>query len=65
MFEVYAWLQILLGTLFTGSVLFFMKPLLSDGQSERAPDFIDDSGAATSKGSSLLSAGKKAAGALV
>ncbi len=65
MFEVYAWLQILIGTLFTGSILFFLRPLLTDGGGESSPDFIDDSSSAASKGSGLVSAGKKAVGALV
>jgi len=59
LFEVYAWLQILLGTLFTGSVLFFMKPLLTDGEGESSPEFISE---AQSKGGTALSAGKKALG---
>lgn len=41
LYEVYSWLQILLGTLFTGMVLWFLKPALSDTESESAPDFID------------------------
>ena len=57
MFEVYSWLQILLGTLFTGTVLYFMRPMLTDGQAETAPDFLDDT---YSQGSKVVSTVGKA-----
>ncbi len=42
MFAVYAWLQLLVGVTFSGSVLWFLKPVLSDSRSEEAPEFMDD-----------------------
>lgn len=42
MFAVYAWLQLLVGVSFSGTVLWFLKPILSDSRTEEAPDFIGD-----------------------
>ena len=42
MFAVYSWLQLLIGATFTGSLLWFLKPVLSDSETESAPEFIDD-----------------------
>lgn len=53
MFAVYSWLQLLVGPSFTGSVLWMLKPVMSDTRSEEAPDFIDNArsvGHAASKG---------------
>lgn len=42
MFAVYSWLQLLIGASFTGSLLWFLKPVLSDSETESAPEFIDE-----------------------
>ena len=41
LYAVYSWLQILTGTLFTGMVLFFMRPVLTDSKEETAPEGFD------------------------
>jgi len=42
MFAVYSWLQLLVGVAFTGAVLWILRPVIADSQSEHAPEFIDD-----------------------
>jgi hypothetical protein len=42
MYTVYSWLQIILGPLFTGLCLYFMRPMLSDTQGDQAPESIGD-----------------------
>ena len=42
MFAAYSWIQLIIGVTFTGSLLWFMRPLLSDSESDSAPDFIGD-----------------------
>ena len=37
LFAVYAWLQLLTGTVFTGMLMYFLKPALSDTESDSAP----------------------------
>ena len=41
LFAVYSWLQILTGTLFTGMLLYFIRPALQDSQEEKAPEFVE------------------------
>jgi hypothetical protein len=41
LYAVYSWLQILTGTLFTGMVLFFMRPALTDSKEEATPEAYD------------------------
>jgi hypothetical protein len=41
LYAVYSWLQILTGTLFTGMLLYFVRPALQDSQEEKAPEFVD------------------------
>lgn len=42
MYAVYSWLQLLVGVSFSGSLLWMLRPILSDAQSDHAPEFIDD-----------------------
>lgn len=65
LFAVYSWLQLLTGTLFTGMVLFFLKPALGDSDSPTSPDFIDGSGSALSTGGQVVGAAAKVGGALL
>lgn len=58
LYSVYAWLQLLTGTLFTGGLLWFLRPALSDTDSDTSPEFITDS-------SKALNQSSKAAGALL
>ncbi len=55
MYSVYSWLQITLGPLFTGLCLYFLRPMLSDTESEKAPEFVSD---AVSAGGKAVSAAK-------
>jgi len=41
LYAVYSWLQVLTGTLFTGAILFFLRPSLADTQSESMPQFME------------------------
>ena len=40
MFSIYAWVQLLVATLTTGSAFMFLKPMLSEGAQEQSPDFL-------------------------
>lgn len=42
MYAVYSWIQLLIGAGFTGSVLWFARPILSDSEVESAPDFVGE-----------------------
>lgn len=42
LYAVYSWLQLLTGTLFTGMLLFFIRPALTDTQTDSAPIGIDN-----------------------
>ena len=54
LYEVYSWLQILLGTLFTGTVLWFLKPALSDTESEAAPEAYNSAKRAVGDGAKVV-----------
>lgn len=41
LYAVYSWLQLLTGTLFTGMLLFFIRPALNDTQSDSTLDGLD------------------------
>ena len=41
LFAVYTWLQLLTGTAFTGMLLYFIRPALSDTEGNSAPDVMD------------------------
>lgn len=58
LFAVYTWLQLLTGTAFTGMLLYFIRPALSDTESDSAPEVIDGAG-------KVASGAAKAAGALL
>ena len=62
MFAVYAWLQLLTGTVFTGMLMYFLKPALSDTESDSAPDAA--TGIADGAGK-VASGATKAVGALI
>lgn len=54
LFAVYTWLQLLTGTLFTGVLLYFIKPALGDTESDAGPDLIEPvSKAASSVGKAI------------
>ncbi|MGK5086911.1 hypothetical protein WDW86_05085 [Bdellovibrionota bacterium FG-2] len=55
MFAIYSWLQILLGTLFTGMTVWFLSPMLSGGGRSQTPEFVSDSGQAISTGVKVAS----------
>jgi uncharacterized membrane protein YczE len=40
MYAVYSWLQLLVGGAFTGSALWFIRPILSDKSDDGAPEFV-------------------------
>ena len=44
MFSVFSWVQILIGTVVTGSTLYFLRPMLTSGQEESAPEFVESIG---------------------
>jgi hypothetical protein len=44
MYAAYSWIQLLIGAGFTGSVLWFARPILSDSQADAAPEFVGDVG---------------------
>ena len=54
LYEVYSWLQILLGTMFTGMVLWFLRPALNDTEQESAPDFVDPAVSTAKLGAKVL-----------
>lgn len=39
-FSVYSWLQLLIGTLFTGSLIYFIRPVLTDTESDEMPEAV-------------------------
>ena len=65
LYEVYSWLQVLTGTLFTGGLLFFMRPILSDTTADEVPDAVDDSRKTASTGMPAHGLAKKALAAAV
>ncbi|MGE0175137.1 MAG: hypothetical protein AB7T49_20245 [Oligoflexales bacterium] len=51
MYAVYSWIQLLIGAGFTGSILWFARPILADAEEESTPEFIAEAGkAATTVG---------------
>lgn len=48
MYAVYSWLQLLVGVSFSGSVLWFARPLIADSKGSEAPEFIESAGKLTS-----------------
>ncbi len=62
LFAVYSWLQLLTGTAFTGMMLFFLRPALSDTESDAAPEAVPT---VIEGASRAASAGSKAFGGAV
>ena len=55
MYAVYSWLQLLVGGAFTGSVLWFLRPLLTDHDEDSSPEFLSTATqVATTAGRTLL-----------
>ena len=50
MFAVYSWLQLLLGAAFTSGLLWMLRPMLSDGERDRALEFHGDAGDVVNRG---------------
>jgi len=55
LYSIYSWVQILVGVMTTGTAFFFLRPMLSETQSEQAPDFVNTG----------VDVGKKAAGSFL
>ncbi len=55
LYEVYSWLQLLTGTLFTGALLYFLRPGLNDTERDSAPEFVESAGDVAAKGSKVAS----------
>lgn len=53
-FAVYSWLQLLTGTLFTGAILFFLRPALSDTEAAEMPDAVGTAGTVASVGGKAM-----------
>lgn len=54
LFSVFSWIQLLVGVVLTGGLLMFMRPLLSDAQSDsKGLDFIDGAGQVASTGAKV------------
>jgi hypothetical protein len=41
MFSIYAWVQLLVATLTTGSAFMFLKPMLGESETESKPEFLE------------------------
>jgi hypothetical protein len=54
MYAVYSWIQLLIGAGFTGSVLWFAHPLLSDSEEASSPEFIGETGKLAATAERLL-----------
>ena len=52
-YSIYSWVQILVGTLTTGTVVMFLKPMLGESDTEEKPEFLDP---ATGVASSVMKA---------
>jgi hypothetical protein len=54
MYAVYSWIQLLIGAGFTGSILWFARPILSDSEQDSAPEFVGDVGSLTRTAGRML-----------
>ena len=54
LFAVYSWLQLLTGTALTGSLLYFIKPALSDTESDSSPEIMGEVASAAKSVGGLL-----------
>ena len=52
-YSIYSWVQLLVGTLTTGTVVMFLKPMLGESDTEEKPEFLDP---ATGVASSVMKA---------
>jgi hypothetical protein len=64
LFAVYSWIQVIIGPIFTFMLVYIVRPLLADTQSETAPEFMGNAQDGASKAGSVVSAGSKVLGAL-
>lgn len=53
LYSIYSWIQILLGLSVTGLAFYFLRPLLSETQSEHMPEFVGDAGSVASTATSV------------
>lgn len=54
MYAAYSWIQLLIGAGFSGSILWFARPILSDSETESAPEFVGEATRTASMAGSLL-----------
>lgn len=54
LFAVYSWLQLLTGTAFTGMLLYFIRPALSDTEHDSSPELMEAASGAVKAAGSLL-----------
>ena len=54
LFAVYSWLQLLTGTAFTGMLLYFIRPALSDTEHDSSPELMEAASGAVNAAGSLL-----------
>lgn len=54
LFAVYSWLQLLTGTVFTGLVLYFLRPAMNDTEGGSTPDFVDNAGKVATAAGAVL-----------
>lgn len=64
LFAVYSWIQVIIGPVFTFMLVYIARPLLSDTQSEAAPEFVGSAQDGASKAGGIVSAGSKIVGGL-
>ena len=62
MYSIYSWVQLLIATLTTGSAFMFLRPMLSEGQAEAKPEFLEPVSGAV-PGAATGGLGSAAAGA--
>jgi len=62
LFSIYSWMQVLIGPAFTGISAYRLLPMLTDTQSESAPEFISDGQSVVSTGAQIATTGYKKIG---
>ncbi len=63
-YSIYSWIQILIGVFVTGGMFYFLRPLLTETESEKAPGFIGDASDTAGTAGGVVSAGSKIIGAI-
>ncbi len=63
-YSIYSWIQLLIGVFTTGGMFYFLRPLLGENTSEKAPEFIGGTSDAASTAGSVVGVGSKIIGAL-